>query len=254
MRAPGDDRDSWISLLDAAASNPPDELNDEWKWLLEQLGLPTSFFPAVLEALTQGRWRQAKNPRAYLKTVARREAVKMGLTSDGPDEFITLTNNDIDTVSYVRGVSEPIKGQDGIWRPGGGLDRDYDDPREEFGSYRDFLLSGVPKELRIAQPPSESLRRTVDEFNSRSSEHHVHLESTVRPNWSQWAEKAGLTEWERAVLSYRLQGISREKALSDQKTDADRHALQAAWKKFDRTGKDRLRETAKKISGKDVPD
>jgi hypothetical protein len=40
------------------------------------LELPIAFFPAVQMALVQGRWRKAKNPKAYIQKVARREARK----------------------------------------------------------------------------------------------------------------------------------------------------------------------------------
>jgi hypothetical protein len=45
--------------------------------LLRELGLPMDTFSAVLEAVQQGRWRTARNPKAYVKTVARREFKKM---------------------------------------------------------------------------------------------------------------------------------------------------------------------------------
>jgi hypothetical protein len=47
---------------------------------MDELAVPYQYFPAVLEGIRQNRWRQAKNPKAYLKTIVRREAVKLGLT------------------------------------------------------------------------------------------------------------------------------------------------------------------------------
>jgi hypothetical protein len=40
------------------------------------LELPIAFFPAVQKALVQCRWRKAKNLKAYVQKVARREALK----------------------------------------------------------------------------------------------------------------------------------------------------------------------------------
>ena len=37
-----------------------------------------AYLPAVQVALAQGRWRNAKNPKAYIQKVARREASAMG--------------------------------------------------------------------------------------------------------------------------------------------------------------------------------
>jgi len=53
---------------------------------ITHLGMPT----AVLEGIRQGRWRQAKNPKAYLKTIARREAVKLGLTEAPAKELVLV--------------------------------------------------------------------------------------------------------------------------------------------------------------------
>ena len=72
------ERGPWIVILEAASHRPGDEINDEWEWLLDQLDLSAECFLAVLETIRQGRWRTAKNPRAYVKTVAKREARKMG--------------------------------------------------------------------------------------------------------------------------------------------------------------------------------
>jgi hypothetical protein len=33
---------------------------------MDELAVPYQYFPAVLEGIRQGRWRQAKNPKAYL--------------------------------------------------------------------------------------------------------------------------------------------------------------------------------------------
>jgi len=63
----------------------------EWPWLMADiLKLPTRLLPAVQLALAQGRWRNAKNPKAYIKTVAKREALKMGLVDNPSEQNRTL--------------------------------------------------------------------------------------------------------------------------------------------------------------------
>ena len=49
-----------------------------WSWLMtEVLELPMRHLPAVQLVLVQRRWQSAKDPKAYLCKVARREAAKM---------------------------------------------------------------------------------------------------------------------------------------------------------------------------------
>jgi hypothetical protein len=55
------------------------------------------------------------------------------------------------------------------------------------------------------------------------------------------------------VFEYRANGVSRDRAISQQLDEQSRKALQAAWRKFDRTGMSRLRDAAKEKSDKDVP-
>jgi hypothetical protein len=70
------DRRTWLTILESASQKPGDEIDDEWRWLLQQLRMSADDYFALREALRQGRWRDAKNPRAYIKTVARREVNK----------------------------------------------------------------------------------------------------------------------------------------------------------------------------------
>lgn len=248
-----DDRALWITILDAAARGLPDQMNNEWVWLLKQLGLPSTHFLALHAAVQQRRWRTAKNPRAYLKTVAKREAIKMGLLSEGSNDLVFLDANDLEVVAHEQGSSEAMKGSDGIWRRGEGWNDDYD-PRSEFGSYREFLMSGIPSDLKTVTPPSKALKKIVDKLNEETDEFHIHLKAWIKPNWRKWAKAAGFSKWELVVLDCRCAGKSREKALSEQSDEHSRRSLQAAWKKFDRTGKERLRKAIKKIPPENVPE
>jgi len=56
------------------------------------------------------------------------------------------------------------------------------------------------------------------------------------------------------VLGYRLIGMSRERALELETDEGPRKALQAAWKRFDRNGMERLRAAAKINIEKNVPE
>jgi len=69
----------WLGALETAAKLGVEHSSAIWMWMMQDLGLGPQYFLAIREAVQQGRWRTAKNPKTYIKTVARREAVKMGL-------------------------------------------------------------------------------------------------------------------------------------------------------------------------------
>ncbi len=74
-------RDQWISSLESAARESPDAISSEWNWILKQLKLPLEFFPYVLEAIRQQRWKTARNPKSYIRRVAWRESAKANVSS-----------------------------------------------------------------------------------------------------------------------------------------------------------------------------
>jgi hypothetical protein len=260
-QTPSPDHAQWISILEEVAKRPPAEINDKWVWLLSQLGLSHEYFLAVREAVRQGRWRTAKNPRAYLKTVAKREALKLGLLEWDPNdrlEMLPITSDStepsqrtIERLAYERGTSEAIKGANGVWKRGRG--REYD-PRDEFSSYRNFLLSYVPKELIKISRPSRSLKALMDKINSSTDAFHLHPQPSIEPRWEDWAKLAGFDVCDRLVLKYRLEATSRDRAIAEQPDQNSKKALQAAWRKFDRTGIQRLKRALEKYSCSDVPE
>ena len=68
----------WLGALETAAKLGVEHSRSVWVWMMQDLGLGPQYFLAIREAVQQGRWRTAKNPRTYIKTLAKREAVKMG--------------------------------------------------------------------------------------------------------------------------------------------------------------------------------
>ena len=253
------DRAQWITILEAASVSPPDELNAEWEWLIHELGLPLDWWLAVREAIQQGRWRKAKNPRGYVKTVAKREAIKLGLVESKDSELVLVSprtrKNGVEVTQqevlgelvHALGGSEAVKGADGVWRRGSGTE-DYGDREEweyEFDSAWDYLLSKLPDDLRIENKPSPEKKAAYDRFNALSDDFYLPMPTSVTPNWKAWAERAGLDEWEQLALECRVSRKSREKALAEQPDESSRKALQAAWKRFDRTGMERLRDALK---------
>src|ERR1700731_766015 len=124
-------REQWIAILDAASTTRPSDLNEEWEWLMDELGVRLDLFPAVLNALSQQRWREAKSPRAYLKTVAKREARRMGLLETHDSELVVVNasvgfegatetqEETLERVAYQLESGGPFKSGDGVWRSGG---------------------------------------------------------------------------------------------------------------------------------------
>jgi hypothetical protein len=226
---------------------------------MQELRLGPQYFLAVREAVQQGRWRTAKNPKTYIKTVARREALKMGLVTEDRSNLVTIgrTRSDGEEISGEDALEylghqydsrSAAKGADGVWRAGAAAGHDYGDPREQHESYRDWLVSAVPTGLTVVQQPSQEHKRLIDKINASTNEVHFHARPLIRPNWREWAREAGLDKWEKRVLDYRLAGTAREYALAAQPDEESRKALQAAWKRFDRNGMERLRTAAAKIN------
>jgi FkbH-like protein len=61
------------------------------------------------------------------------------------------------------------------------------------------------------------------------------------PDWEQIAVRADLDDGERLVLQCKLQGISRERAMADKASEAEREKLAAAWLRFEQRGIVKLR-------------
>jgi hypothetical protein len=184
----------------------------------------------------------------------------MGLVDETRSDLVTVGGSSDDEEATSEEALEHLehrycsrnaaKGADGVWRAGGGGE----DPLGRNESYRGRLMAGVPGELRVVEPPSEEYRAVLHQINESTDEVHFHPQPQVKPDWGSWAEAAGLDQWEKRVLEYRLSGAGREIALARQPDEESRKALQAAWKRFERTGMERLRATAKKKLAENVPE
>jgi hypothetical protein len=249
-------RAEWLGVLETAAKVSVEKSSAVWVWIMQELHLGPQYFLAVREAVHQGRWRTARNPKAYIKTIAKREAHKMGLVNEDSGNLVlvgssgsegeeTSSEEALEYLGHHYDSRDAAKGEDAIWRPGAAGERDSGDPVEEHESYRAWLASGMPQELVIVTPPSEEWKATIREMNASFEGLDLEARPSVRPDWNKWAATAGLDEWEKRVLGYRLTGVGRRQALAMQTDEESRKALQAAWKRFDRNGMERLRAAAK---------
>jgi hypothetical protein len=252
-------REQWVQVLESVARRRPDDVEAEWKWLMEQLGLGPEYFFALHEAVQQGRWRTAADPRTYLKTVARRGA-RAQQRMEYRDNLVLMSGRgiaggkagieeELEFMVHRQSRPEAMEGEDGVWRAGrvapGGAERK---------GYFKSLVSSVPAELTRMEVPDPDVQAELDEINAEMDDFHLVLEPLRRPDWKQWAETAGLSDWEQKVIEYKLNFISREQALLEQPDEDSRRALQAAWRNLNRSGLEQLRRAAKKISKKNVPE
>jgi hypothetical protein len=213
-------------------------MGDEWGLFLKELGLTCNYFLAVCKVLKQGTWAAARNPRAYVKRAAMIEARKMHLSIPHTDDTFECMDSHLE---FVGGTGEfdqlTARAQ-----------------REERNRYEadskaqlfEMDKPSLPWDWWITQEPSASDLQQVEEFNRSHAEQHIHARYPRKFDWPRLAREAGLDPLEERVLLYRTQGISRESALSEQPDEQSRKSLQAAWKRFDRTGMKRIQECLKK--------
>jgi hypothetical protein len=144
-----------LGVLETAAKVSVEQSSAIWVWMMQELRLGPQYFLAIREAVRQGRWRTAKNPKTYLKTVAKREALKMGLVTEDSGNLVPIgkTRSDGEEISGEEALEylghqydshDAAKGEDGIWRAGAAGARDPGDPVEGHESYREWLASGMP--------------------------------------------------------------------------------------------------------------
>jgi hypothetical protein len=80
----------WLGVLETAAQLSVEQSSAVWVWIMQELRLGPQYFLAIREAVQQGRWRTAKNPKAYIKTVAKREALRMGLVNEASPDLVSM--------------------------------------------------------------------------------------------------------------------------------------------------------------------
>jgi hypothetical protein len=265
-----DSREEWLRVLDSVASKRPDEAEAEWAWLMKELELGPEYFLAIYEAVRQGRWRESENPGAYIKSVAKREARRetpsgerkpRGLRGFQGLEFeaeeITLGRNGalemdgdrfssedkLEELEYLRSSGRSVRDADGVWRTASGGS---DDP--------EGLLSRPAKRGRgprlMTEAEGARLARYAEKIRQmraaagKDERDEAYVEEAPEPiqNWPEWAQHAGISDWEQKAIEYKTEGVGRSAALAEQPDEGSRRALQAAWRRLERTGERRLRE------------
>lgn len=245
-------REEWISIFEAVLQGKRVDLEGHF---MRELKMPLNAYFAVMVALRQGRWRGARDPRAYVKTVARREVLKAQriYAKEHPEIVLEPAAGSgisfeglLERASFERDTPDAMKDFDGVWRPGGGGESAYGERFDENERGQPLSLRG---RLRAKLPSALLNEPEAPLANSDGDEEDTNWRHVpIRVNMEKWAKLAGFDEWEMRVLRCQLAEMSREKALAAQVNDVARKALQAAWKRYDRTGKSRLRLVAKKLA------
>jgi len=262
-------REKWLEIIECLARRRPDEVEQEWTWLMQRLGLGSEYFLALHEVIQQGRWRASDNPAGYIKAAARREERRSLARASGNGNELTVTDMErgsagssaedfLDYMEYRQDHQQPTREADGVWRSAPGWSASYDGPQKKNSAHARFSLP-QPQNGKLFPGPlarymnHPKLRHLQEEIGlsqltpegAREAPSHEitpHAPPPERlPDWPAWASAAGLSEWEKKVVEYTISGVSREHALSAQPDEPSRKALQAAWKKLARTGLHRLR-------------
>lgn len=266
-------REKWIEILETVAQKRPDEAEAEWAWVMEQLELGPEYFLAIYEAVRQGGWREAENPAGYIKKVAQREARRQapdgsrgrrglrgmrgfhGIVAEG-EEF-TLgqggsmdmdgerfsSEEMLDHMHYRVESGRPTREADRTWRSSAGWEADHEGLlRPQGGKPR----TGKAKERMKGPGPLAPYVERIERLRREAGKEDPYIDETPEelPDWQAWAEDAGLSEWEKKAAEYKVSGVGWMEAMAAQPDEESRRALQAAWRKLERTGEGRLRDAA----------
>jgi len=227
-------RQDWRILCELVASQA--ELSEELALLTELLGLPLSCCLAVHQVLREGNWKNSTYPGSYIMKAARTLARKDDTLECGGGPLVLMDGAELDKRwdGYkLAPISEDVDGPRPIpIRPLKG--KHY--VRAQFAPDEEVLWR--EEEARERGPFWPNDCKAMGLFR----------------DWRKLGEKAGLDAWENKVLQYRRRGISREKAMELQPDEVSRKALQAAWRRFDRTGLKKVRDSFDKIALGNVPD
>lgn len=195
-------REHQIFMLDAVYGRPFEDAEQEWRRVLQEMGLSLwHYIPArlVIDSLS---WREKACPYGYVATIARRKAKRLRLAdSELSGEQLPKMGNrsTADTIDYLE--LDLSKGKGGVWKAR--------QPYDDFSDYGPVGSVG----LQWLRPDGDS-GYDVD--------------------WQAVAQAAGLDEIETEILESRSLGISRSALLAECQTEKKRLEYQAAWRRLSR--------------------
>jgi hypothetical protein len=87
--------DRVLSIFERAVAGPVYDANRQaWDEALALLNLRPCYQPAIAKVLGEGRWRDKKNPRAYVATAAARQALAMRLPDFSDRGFCRVSEDE----------------------------------------------------------------------------------------------------------------------------------------------------------------
>ena len=225
-----------LLLLERAAKTPSDLSDAETIHLMKfVLHLPLSYFLAVGAVIRQSRWRASRNPIAYVRKSAQREALKdpelqepKGLPV--PREIDGAPMNHDKYIDFCTACeSGPVKIR-GVWH-----DWSYRDEPDDYDEDGNHITLGERLQNKVRAEFTAEFPTPADRTELEAQGISLPVDAERCIDWEKVAEAAGLDTGEAEVLAMMAMGIGRDQAMkffSD--GDKDRRRIQAAWRRFGR--------------------
>lgn len=171
--------------LDLIAATPFERAEGAWRAVIAALRLPLAYQPALGAALAKSRWRTAKDPLKYLRTVTCRQARRLGLTDvEGPPPLSGLLLAEQTHGAVVDGEDPRSSGDDEDYLAR--VDPDLIDPDERCGTVIswDRVAERVPltqAEIFVIECRSDGLtRRQILEHLAEDDQNRRDLQAAYR--------------------------------------------------------------------------
>jgi hypothetical protein len=201
------------SLFERALAGPTYDANQQaWDEVLGTLNLRPCYQPAVVKVLSEGRWRNKENPRAYVATAAAQQALAMRLPDFSDTKFRRVSGDESgfdsgEQATRRQSISPPRYDRDGELMPD--------------------IVEGAAD---VADPPSVS--EHIPEWLQRGEEYDAVDWETVAVHAAQKPRMAPVLA--ATLISRCAVGIGRPKAVATALDPGRAREIEAAWKWIDR--------------------
>jgi hypothetical protein len=203
-------RAQYFEIFRRAAESVLEGDEAELLWLLREFNLPLCYSTALYVVLKQGRWRDAKNPQAYIKTAAKREALKADKPASKEIPLVSMTA----PVDYLHKKS------------GGGI------TTHKIGGARIY-------DVCDHEGPTDSEGRELPTFKGKAVPEYLCSLEDDEPDaclvidWQKVYARAGVDEYEQRILSLRSKGWTAQKIFDSATSDRENRELQNAYRRVD---------------------
>jgi hypothetical protein len=198
-----------VELFNAASDQPHYDANTSvWNRVLEILSLPLCYQPAIAKVLLENRWRSAANPRAYVATASRTQAVRMQLLAEKIPKAAG-----VDMSNYSKFLRTEI-----------GTEPDSEEDRRQNFIHHTCPHAGEEYEI----PHWLQKKHEYDAINWKT----VAKNAVLKPAMEKCLAR---------VLEMRFtNGLSRDRAVATAACLDEKREIEAAWKWIDRNARERI--------------